>query len=105
VAFRGTQSNANIIADTKLKTHNISDVCKNCKVHRGFHTAWNQTSKTVIDTVLSARMKYPHMEVVFIGHSLGGAIATIGAAVLRAANVPVTLVCLLKYHCFNWCTD
>lgn len=53
------------------------DLCKNCTVHSGFLTSWQNTRCTIIPHVEKALAKYPDHRLVLVGHSLGGAVATI----------------------------
>jgi thioesterase domain-containing protein len=46
----------------------------------------------VIDAVTQARVEHPDYQVVVTGHSLGGALATIAAGVLRTSGVATDLV-------------
>lgn len=60
-------------------------------VHRGFHRAWSEISESVRDTLRDAESRYPGYSIVFTGGSFGGAIATYGAANLRAAGYAIDL--------------
>ena len=61
----------------------------NCKVHRGFQKAWNEVSTDVqeaVDETLKSGWS-----LVFTGHSMGAAVATLGAAVFRKMNYDLDL--------------
>jgi pimeloyl-ACP methyl ester carboxylesterase len=66
--------------------------CPGCEVHRGFWTAWNNTKNVTLPPVRDAVANYSNYQIVFVGHSLGGALATVGAADFRAQGHNVTLV-------------
>lgn len=55
-------------------------MCDGCKVHAGFHGAWDAMADTVLATVTTVLEENPSYSVSFTGHSLGGAIATFGCA-------------------------
>ncbi|KAB8067450.1 alpha/beta-hydrolase [Aspergillus leporis] len=65
--------------------------CPGCEVHRGFWTAWNNTKNVTLPPVRDAVANYSNYQIVFVGHSLGGALATVGAADFRAQGHNVTL--------------
>ncbi|OJJ36759.1 hypothetical protein ASPWEDRAFT_50199 [Aspergillus wentii DTO 134E9] len=88
VAFRGTYSIANTIVDlsayqqeyapyTGDKEGEGTPRCLNCTVHAGFLASWNNTRSVVLSYVTAAREQYPDYDVVLVGHSLGGAVATL----------------------------
>ena len=56
-------------------------------MHHGFLTAYNSVASTVIDIVSSQLSSYPSYTLVSLGHSLGGALASLGGVSL-AANFP-----------------
>ena len=51
--------------------------CTNCTVHTGFYTSWLNTRKVILPHVSEALAKYPTYQLVLVGHSLGGAVATL----------------------------
>lgn len=60
-----------------------------CKVHTGFQAAWNELSGGVRDAVSSTLAANPGYRVVATGHSLGGAVATLGAVYMRHSGIEV----------------
>lgn len=58
--------------------------CENCTIHSGFLTSWQNTRCTILPHVEEALEKYPDYKLVLVGHSLGGAVATIAALELQA---------------------
>lgn len=94
VAFRGTHSLSNVLADLSVYPHEYVPYmgdsgqdgdgaswsqrrCANCTVHAGFLKSWKNTQSTIIPTVLDLKERYPNYELVLVGHSLGGALATL----------------------------
>lgn len=82
LAFRGSESEANWMID--LKVNKVpTDLCSDCHAHDGFWTSWMDVRHKVlqaIDKAVDARPKY---RVIVVGHSLGGAIATLAAGTIR----------------------
>lgn len=62
-----------------------------CGVHGGFQNAWNEISARAKTAITTAQAANPGFKVVATGHSLGGAVATIGAANLRRAGIPMDI--------------
>ncbi|KAK3897416.1 Alpha/Beta hydrolase protein, partial [Staphylotrichum tortipilum] len=63
-----------------------------CLVHTGFALSWAEVSSRVHAGVRAALAAHPAYPVVVTGHSLGGAVATLAAAHLRADDgVPADL--------------
>jgi pimeloyl-ACP methyl ester carboxylesterase len=60
-------------------------------VHAGFLTAWKEPRTQIISAIKAARTQYPSYKLVITGHSLGGAVATLAAADLRAQGIPADL--------------
>lgn len=58
--------------------------CDNCTVHTGFYSSWLNTRKVVLPHVSKAMEKYPDYKLVLVGHSLGGAIATLAGLDFKA---------------------
>ena len=66
-----------------VSTQGISGV----KVHYGFLTAYNSVASNIISTVSSELAAHPGYSLVSTGHSLGGALASLGGVSL-AGNFP-----------------
>lgn len=62
-----------------------------CQIHTGFGAAWSEVSSAVTSGVAAAKKANPSYTVVATGHSLGGAVATLAAAYLRASGTAVDL--------------
>lgn len=68
-----------------------SSLVSGCQAHTGFLAGWLELSASVTAGVAAARKAHPGYAVATAGHSLGGAVATLAAAYLRAAGVPVDI--------------
>ncbi|CAH0043332.1 unnamed protein product [Clonostachys solani] len=87
---RGTATPKN--EETNLQTRLIpSDLVEGGKIHTGFSTAWNEISHDVFATLKEQVSMHPDYDIVITGGSLGGAIATIAAAHIRAAGYQADL--------------
>lgn len=62
-----------------------------CLVHSGFNTGYDEIAATLIDAVKKAHDANPTYKIVFTGHSLGAAMATLSAANLRARGYAIDI--------------
>ena len=85
VVFRGSVSEANWVADLQF-FEKMTGWCKGCRAHRGFLGAWNEIKSKVAPAIDMQVKKYPNYRVVFTGHSLGAAIATLAAGDMRLSS-------------------
>ncbi|KAL5464402.1 hypothetical protein PMIN06_001170 [Paraphaeosphaeria minitans] len=90
IAFRGSKSIDNWKANLDFQMEDVT-FCSGCRTHSGFLESWNEVQDGVIKAVQAAQAEHPDFMVVITGHSLGGAMATIGAAALRNIDIPVDL--------------
>ena len=90
VSFRGSQSTKNWISnlDAVLTDYPL---CANCKVHKGFYTAEQNSIAQIISQVKTLKQQFPSYQIVVTGHSLGAALATLTAIDIQAAVGPVRL--------------
>jgi len=99
VAFRGTYSISNTIADlTTVPQEYVpypggdapdAPKCANCTVHMGFYTSWRHTRAVILPDVLAALAAHRDYALVLVGHSLGGAVAALaGLELLAAGHAP-----------------
>lgn len=106
IAFQGT---AGIIQDKVIDAfaaRDETDLCigqttsdedDNCSIHSGFLGQWNEAREFVLESLSKAYAAYPSYQVVITGHSMGGAVAAIGAADLRNQGYNVNLVCRFAF--------
>ncbi|RDW66540.1 hypothetical protein BP6252_10175 [Coleophoma cylindrospora] len=93
VAFQGTPGfdSAQLVDDLEIYRDDTTicgsaDTNDSCEIHSGFLSAWNEVQSLVETGMASAIAAYPSYGLVFTGHSMGAAIAAIGAAVERNAG-------------------
>ncbi|TLD39414.1 ABC transporter G family member 19 [Venturia nashicola] len=105
IAFRGTYSMTNTIADLSTVPQEYvpypgdgggdndhdEPKCMNCTVHTGFYTSWRHTRNEILPHVLLALKKYPGYNVTLVGHSLGGAVATFAGLEMLARGMNPTI--------------
>ncbi|KAH6917626.1 lipase [Coprinopsis sp. MPI-PUGE-AT-0042] len=100
VAFRGTDEEIDIVLDVLfVMLPLVSPGLKNVGgawAHTGFQVAYNAVAKDVIATVKNEIAAHPGYKLTVTGHSLGGAVASIGALSLKAA-LPDTPLQLYTY--------
>ena len=84
-AMRGTSSIQDAIADAKF----IKSKFLGAHVHSGFLQQYDSIASKIIDLVRTRENK----DVVFIGHSLGGALATLGAANIKSLFPSLVVKC------------
>ncbi|PWY92235.1 triacylglycerol lipase precursor [Aspergillus heteromorphus CBS 117.55] len=91
VAFRGSRTLENWIADLTFVFEDIDDICSGCKAHEGFWKSWETVADTLTSEIETAMTTYPGYTLYFTGHSLGGALAMLGATALRTAGYTIEL--------------
>ncbi|KAJ3358479.1 hypothetical protein GGF32_000382 [Allomyces javanicus] len=69
------------------------DVC----VHRGFVQVYEAVRRDLLDTIAATARQYPQATIIFTGHSLGAAVATLAAADVATVIVPPSRVHLLNF--------
>ncbi|KAE8410915.1 Alpha/Beta hydrolase protein [Aspergillus pseudocaelatus] len=78
LAFRGSRTKGNIQVDGQYEQVSIPWICQGCQVHYGFYSSWDAISQYLLSAVRRYYSVY-HYPIVFTGHSLGGALAALGA--------------------------
>ncbi|KAF2138475.1 uncharacterized protein K452DRAFT_87132 [Aplosporella prunicola CBS 121167] len=91
VAFRGSNSVRNYLADINFPAIPATDICASCTADAGFYTSWREAREGVLSAVESAITANPDYSIIATGHSLGGAIANFAAAELRLKGHKVKL--------------
>ena len=85
VSVRGSNNIRNFITDIVFAKKSCS-LTYGCKVHTGFAEAWDEISYAATSAIREGLTTNPSYRVVITGHSLGGAVANLGAAYLRKAG-------------------
>ncbi|KAF4630999.1 hypothetical protein G7Y89_g7134 [Cudoniella acicularis] len=91
VSYAGSANFDNYVADLLAPLESCSDLVSGCKMHQGFQYAWEDVQDTTMPAVKAAVAAYPTYSVIATGHSLGGAVATVAGAYLRAAGIPTDI--------------
>ncbi|KAI0851606.1 alpha/beta-hydrolase [Daldinia vernicosa] len=81
-SVRGSNSIRNFIADLVFIPLPC-DLVDGCLIHSGFFLSYKEIEDKMLDGVMAAVLANPSYKVVFTGHSLGAAVATIAAAYAR----------------------
>ena len=110
IAFRGTYSVANTIIDLstipqeyvpypgeedddenerrgglgKRAVNPQKAKCTGCTVHAGFMTSWRHTRAEILPHLKEVIERYPHYQLILVGHSLGGAVAALASLEFEA---------------------
>ncbi|KAH7165728.1 lipase [Dactylonectria macrodidyma] len=91
ISIRGSSNIRNWITNLDFGQDSCSSLTSGCGVHSGFQNAWDEIAAAAKAAVVKARTANPSYTVVSTGHSLGGAVATLAAAYLRKAGIPMDL--------------
>lgn len=90
ISFRGSRSVRNWITNANFGLADV-DYCEDCKAHAGFKASWEEAQEGVVAAVTTARQQHPDFKVVATGHSLGGAMSSLAAGLLRSQGIAVDL--------------
>ncbi|KAF2032298.1 alpha/beta-hydrolase [Setomelanomma holmii] len=90
VSFRGSTTIDAWITNFDFDTVD-TDICSGCTAHHGFWNSWVDARNLVTPAVKQASTTYPTYQIRVVGHSLGGAIASLAAAQLRNYGLTVAL--------------
>ncbi|KAK2608739.1 hypothetical protein QQS21_002728 [Conoideocrella luteorostrata] len=88
LSVRGSNNIRNFITDIIFAWQRC-DFVNDCKVHTGFAKSWEEIQDSATRAMKTARDQYPGYRLVATGHSLGGSVATLGAAYMRRNGFPV----------------
>jgi len=90
VSFRGSTTIDAWLTNFDFGTTN-TDICSGCTAHTGFWNSWVDARGRVNPAVKQASTTFPTYKISVVGHSLGGAIASLAAAQLRNSGFNVAL--------------
>ncbi|ORX94214.1 Alpha/Beta hydrolase protein [Clohesyomyces aquaticus] len=90
IAFRGSRSVRNWLTNLNFPVVPTT-ICTDCNAAAGFWSSWKEAEEKVLSAVTKARTEHPDYKIVATGHSLGGAISSLAAGVLRSQGVNVDL--------------
>jgi len=90
LSFRGSRSVRNWITNLVFPVLPTS-ICPTCASSAGFWSSWLESERSVMAAITQARAEHPDYKIVATGHSLGGALASLAAGVLRSQGVTVDL--------------
>ncbi|CAA7271236.1 unnamed protein product [Cyclocybe aegerita] len=102
VAFRGTENKLDdILKDLLIWRKSLDGVIGLSNVgsataHSGFISAFNAVGQDMLGVVSRQASEYPSYRIVLTGHSMGGAVASLGALVVKSA-LPQANVVLYTY--------
>ncbi|KAI0058113.1 alpha/beta-hydrolase [Artomyces pyxidatus] len=102
VAFRGSQQLSDMVTDANLMLvplalHGIPpETTSDAEIHAGFLIAYNSVCNMVVSAVREELDVYPDYSVVAVGHSMGGALASIASLSLKY-HIPSAAVRLFTY--------
>ncbi|KAF2274020.1 alpha/beta-hydrolase, partial [Westerdykella ornata] len=90
ISFRGSRSVRNWLTNVQFPGRSTT-ICSDCDAATGFWNSYLEAQQLVLNAVNTARSRYPTFKVVAVGHSLGGALASLAAADLRSRGIKVDL--------------
>ena len=66
-------------ASSQSSSAEDDEPCANCTIHAGFLTSWKNTRCILLPLIESALAQYPDYQLTLVGHSLGGAVASLAS--------------------------
>ncbi|CAG8075750.1 unnamed protein product [Penicillium olsonii] len=83
LTFRTSVSVKDLAIDEKSDPTKIEDICPGCLTHTGFWGYWQDVADDLISQIEQATKANPAYHLAVVGHSMGGALATLAGTVLR----------------------
>lgn len=90
LSFRGSRSVRNWLTNLDFPVASTT-ICSTCSSSTGFWQSWLEAQTNVLAAIKTGQAQYPSYKVVATGHSLGGALASLAAGVLRSQGTTVDL--------------
>jgi hypothetical protein len=92
VVFRGT-TDISSQTDTSFvnwatNLNSVKTTWKGCQVHKGFHSAWTSVNPDLLTQLYKLMAVHRQADIRVVGHSLGGALATLFAMNLKSLTWP-----------------
>ena len=82
LSWRGTETLHNWLEDAHFFKTDRGMSCDGCKVHSGFVDVWASLAPKIVPELKRLRVHHPLLPLVVVGHSLGGAVASVGEYIL-----------------------
>lgn len=92
LTFRGTITKHDGDTDFQFFYTTVEDLCPGCKAHSGFWTYWKSAEERALTQLQKATKEHAEYGVAVVGHSLGGAVATLAGTVLRQKGYKLDIV-------------
>ena len=89
--FRGTNDFQDVMNDLNFILVPFDEGNKKCKVHRGFMTQFNVLKDSILKTICEEAKNIETIKC--IGHSLGGALATLFAGYIASLHQKINVLC------------
>ncbi|KAF3008588.1 hypothetical protein E8E13_007552 [Curvularia kusanoi] len=90
LSFRGSRSVRNWLTNLNFPVAPTT-ICATCGSSIGFWQSWLEAQTNVLSAIKKAQSEFPDYKVIATGHSLGGALASLAAGVLRSQGTTVDL--------------
>jgi hypothetical protein len=97
LAFRTSVSQQDSDVDSNKEPMKMEDLCPGCWVHSGFWYYWTSAKDHVISQLQTAIESHPDYSLAVVGHSLGGALATLAGIDLRQKGFILDIVRMLMH--------
>eukprot|EP00924_Labyrinthula_sp_SR-Ha-C_P011043 augustus_masked-scaffold_33-processed-gene-3.53-mRNA-1 protein AED:1.00 eAED:1.00 QI:0/0/0/0/1/1/3/0/489 len=86
VAFQGTTNAEQTINNLDIIHHQLPELCDGCAIATGWWDVWESFQGSIVGNITELAAEFEVNQVFLTGHSLGGALATVTAALLQVGN-------------------